>query len=121
MINTSYFYYKSHASSNTMDGLNLQDGTDYQYFHAGPKGTHELWDSKMFDYGKYEVQRFLLSNLAWYIEEYKIDGFRFDGITAMMYLHRGLGVGFTGGYHEYFNEGADMVFQKFLKHLYKIY
>lgn len=92
-----------------MDGLNFQDGTDYQYFHNGPKGTHELWDSKMFDYGKYEVQRFLLSNLGWFIDEYHLDGFRFDGITAMMYLHRGLGVGFTGGYHEYFNENADMV------------
>ncbi len=92
-----------------MDGLNFQDGTDHQYFHAGPKGTHQLWDSKMFDYGKYEVQKFLLGNLGWYMEEYKIDGFRFDGITAMMYLHRGLGVGFTGGYHEYFNEAADMV------------
>lgn len=63
----------------------------------------------MFDYGKYEVMRFLLSNLAWYMDEYKFDGFRFDGITAMMYLHRGIGAGFTGGYHEYFNFNADIV------------
>jgi hypothetical protein len=47
------------------------DGTDYQYFHGGPKGNHDLWDSRLFDYGKFEVQRFLLSNVRWFIEEYR--------------------------------------------------
>jgi hypothetical protein len=51
--------------------LNNLDGTDYQYFHAGAKGDHPLWDSKLFDYGKLEVQRFLLSNLRWFVEEYR--------------------------------------------------
>ncbi len=53
------------------DGLNNLDGTPYQYFHAGARGDHPLWDSKLFDYGKLEVQRFLLSNLRWFVEEYR--------------------------------------------------
>ena len=65
------------------------DGTDYQYFHGGEKGKHELWDSRLFDYSKWEVNRFLLSNLAWWLEEYRFDGFRFDGITSLMYTHHG--------------------------------
>jgi 1,4-alpha-glucan branching enzyme len=56
----------------------------------------------IFDYSKYEVVRFLLSNLAWYLQEYMVDGFRFDAVTSMMYQHHGIGVGFLGGYHEYF-------------------
>jgi len=77
-----------------MDGINLLDGTDFQYFHAGPKGKHELWDSRLFDYSKWEVKRFLLSNLAWYLDEYHLDGFRFDGITCMMYTHHGIPLSF---------------------------
>jgi 1,4-alpha-glucan branching enzyme len=98
----------SHASSNTQDGINEFDGTDYQYFHGGTKGHHALWDSKIFDYSKYEVLRFLLSNLAWYLEEYRFDGFRFDGITSLMYTHHGCGVGFAGTYNEYFGGSVDM-------------
>ena len=60
----------SHASLNVIDGINNWDGTDYQYFHAGAKGRHELWDSRLFDYGKWEVLRFLLSNLSWWMNEY---------------------------------------------------
>ena len=60
----------SHASSNVVDGINNWDGTDYHYFHAGSKGKHELWDSRLFDYGKWEVLRFLLSNLSWWLNEY---------------------------------------------------
>ena len=52
------------------------------------QGDHSLWDSKVFDYTKWEVLRFLMSNLRWYVEEYRIDGFRFDGITSMLYHHR---------------------------------
>ncbi|CAD8081375.1 unnamed protein product [Paramecium primaurelia] len=98
----------SHASSNVLDGINEWDGTEYQYFHAGGKGKHELWDSKLFDYSKWEVIRFLLSNLSWWMNEYQFDGFRFDGVTSMLYVHHGNGYGFTGGYHEYFNELADI-------------
>ena len=61
----------SHASSNSTDGLAKLDGTDYQYFHGGAKGFHTLWDSFLFNYGKWEVLRFLLSNLSFYIEEYR--------------------------------------------------
>lgn len=97
----------SHACKNVLDGLNEFDGTDHQYFHEGSKGRHELWDSRLFNYGSHEVLRFLLSNLRFYMEEYQFDGFRFDGVTSMMYLHHGIGTGFSGGYHEYFGPGAD--------------
>jgi 1,4-alpha-glucan branching enzyme len=97
----------SHASKNVLDGLNEFDGTGHLYFHEGGKGQHELWDSRLFNYGHHEVLRFLLSNLRFWIEEYGFDGFRFDGVTSMMYKHHGIGTGFSGGYHEYFGDGAD--------------
>ena len=97
----------SHACKNVLDGLNLFDGTDHLYFHECSKGRHELWDSRLFNYGSHEVLRFLLSNLRFWVEEYKFDGFRFDGVTSMMYLHHGIGTGFSGGYHEYFGPGVD--------------
>ncbi|KAG0224661.1 1,4-alpha-glucan-branching enzyme GBE1 [Mortierella sp. GBAus27b] len=97
----------SHASKNVFDGLNNFDGSDHHYFHAGSKGRHELWDSRLFNYGSYETMRFLLSNLRFYMEWYKFDGYRFDGVTSMMYTHHGIGFGFSGNYHEYFNEGVD--------------
>ncbi|KZV77128.1 glycoside hydrolase family 13 protein [Peniophora sp. CONT] len=98
----------SHACKNVLDGLNLFDGTDHLYFHEGSKGRHELWDSRLFNYGSHEVLRFLLSNLRFWIEEYNFDGFRFDGVTSMMYKHHGIGTGFSGGYHEYFGDGVDL-------------
>ncbi|RAO74027.1 uncharacterized protein BHQ10_010039 [Talaromyces amestolkiae] len=97
----------SHASKNVLDGLNMFDGSDHLYFHAGPKGQHELWDSRLFNYGSHEVLRFLLSNLRFWMEEYKFDGFRFDGVTSMLYTHHGIGTGFSGGYHEYFGPAVD--------------
>ncbi|KAJ7639073.1 glycoside hydrolase family 13 protein [Roridomyces roridus] len=97
----------SHACKNVLDGLNEFDGTDHCYFHEGAKGRHELWDSRLFNYGHHEVLRFLLSNLRFWVEEYQFDGFRFDGVTSMMYVHHGIGTGFSGGYHEYFGSGAD--------------
>jgi 1,4-alpha-glucan branching enzyme len=97
----------SHACKNVADGINEFDGTDYQYFHAGAKGRHELWDSRLFNYDSHEVLRFLLSNLRFYMEEYNFDGFRFDGVTSMMYTHHGIGTGFSGGYHEYFGPSVD--------------
>ncbi|KAK4214018.1 glycoside hydrolase superfamily [Rhypophila decipiens] len=97
----------SHASKNVLDGLNQFDGTDHQYFHEGTRGKHELWDSRLFNYGHHEVMRFLLSNLRFWMDEYHFDGFRFDGVTSMLYLHHGIGTGFSGGYHEYFGAGVD--------------
>lgn len=97
----------SHASKNTLDGLNMFDGSDHQYFHGGSKGVHDAWDSRLFNYGHHEVLRFLLSNLRFWMEEYNFDGFRFDGVTSMLYTHHGLGTGFSGGYHEYFGPGVD--------------
>ncbi|ELQ43365.1 1,4-alpha-glucan-branching enzyme [Pyricularia oryzae Y34] len=97
----------SHASKNVLDGINEFDGTDHQYFHAGGKGRHDQWDSRLFNYGHHEVLRFLLSNLRFWMDEYQFDGFRFDGVTSMLYLHHGMGTGFSGGYHEYFGPDAD--------------
>ena len=81
----------SHASKNVDDGLNMFDGTDHLYFHGGLKGQHELWDSRLFNYGSHEVLRFLLSNLRFWMDEYRFDGFRFDGVTSMLYKHHGIG------------------------------
>jgi len=98
----------SHSSNNTLDGLNGFDGTDTHYFHGGPRGHHWMWDSRLFNYGSWEVLRFLLSNARWWLEEYKFDGFRFDGVTSMMYTHHGLQVTFTGNYGEYFGFATDV-------------
>ena len=98
----------SHASSNSLDGINLFDGTNGQYFHDGPQGYHWMWDSRCFNYGNYEVVRFLLSNLRYWMEEFKFDGFRFDGVTSMMYSHHGLQMTFTGDYGEYFGMATDV-------------
>ncbi|XP_012455692.1 1,4-alpha-glucan-branching enzyme 2-1, chloroplastic/amyloplastic isoform X2 [Gossypium raimondii] len=80
----------SHASNNVLDGLNMFDGTDGHYFHTGSRGHHSVWDSRLFNYGSWEVLRYLLSNARWWLEEYKFDGYRFDGVTSMMYIHHGL-------------------------------
>ena len=96
----------SHASKNVEDGLNMFDGTDYCYFHSGGRGVHDQWDSRLFNYGNYETLRFLLSNLKYYLEEFHFDGFRFDGVTSMLYIHHGIGGGFSGDYHEYLSPFA---------------
>ncbi|MGD2184504.1 MAG: alpha amylase C-terminal domain-containing protein [Desulfobacterales bacterium] len=96
----------SHAVSNEIEGLSRFDGTLYQYFHDGPRGRHELWDSRCFDYGKYQVLHFLLSNCRFWLDEYHLDGFRFDGITSMLYVHHGMNKAFTT-YDDYFDDGAD--------------
>ncbi|ONH96238.1 hypothetical protein PRUPE_7G115400 [Prunus persica] len=98
----------SHASNNVLDGLNMFDGTDSHYFHSGSRGYHWMWDSRLFNYGSWEVLRYLLSNARWWLEEYKFDGFRFDGVTSMMYTHHGLEVAFTGNYNEYFGLATDV-------------
>jgi 1,4-alpha-glucan branching enzyme len=96
----------SHAVKNTREGLNMFDGTDHQYFHGGPRGQHPAWDSLLFDYTKYEVQRMLLSNVRYWLEEFRFDGFRFDGVTSMVYRDHGLGKGFSS-YDDYFNDNVD--------------
>ncbi len=85
----------SHAVKNTAEGINLFDGTEWQFFHAGDKGNHPAWDTKCFNYGKDEVIHFLLSNLKFWMEEYHFDGFRFDGVTSMLYHDHGLGTDFN--------------------------
>ncbi len=97
----------SHAVKNTAEGINEFDGTVYQFFHEGPKGDHPAWDSKCFDYGKHDVLHFLLSNIKFWLEEYHFDGFRFDGITSMLYHHRGLGTNFDH-YKKYFSMDTDV-------------
>lgn len=96
----------SHACKNTREGINEFDGTDYQFFHAGAKGEHPAWNTKCFNYDKNEVIHFLLSNLRYWMEEYHFDGFRFDGVTSMLYLDHGLGTAFTG-YDQYFSMNTD--------------
>lgn len=94
----------SHASSNVMDGISNWDGTNHHYFHEGQRGYHSQWDSRLFNYSHWEVLRFLLSNIAWWMEEFHFDGFRFDGITSMLYKHHGIRYSFSGQYHEYFDD-----------------
>ncbi len=96
----------SHAVKNERDGLSRFDGTCYQYFHDGPRGWHDAWDSRCFDYGKTEVLHFLLSNCRYWLDEFHFDGFRFDGVTSMLYRHHGLGVSF-GDYAQYFDDSVD--------------
>ncbi len=96
----------SHAVRNTAEGLNGLDGTEYQYFHEGERGEHPAWGTKLFDYGKNEVLHFLLSNLKFWMTEYHFDGFRFDGVTSMIYLDHGLGTSFET-YDQYFSDNTD--------------
>ncbi|MCQ2328509.1 MAG: alpha amylase C-terminal domain-containing protein [Paludibacteraceae bacterium] len=96
----------SHAVKNELEGLGNFDGTPYQYFHAGARREHPAWDSLCFDYGKTEVMHFLLSNCKFWLDVYGFDGFRFDGVTSMMYLSHGLGEDFNG-YPAYFNGNED--------------
>jgi 1,4-alpha-glucan branching enzyme len=98
----------SHASTNVFDGINYFDGTDYLYFHGGARGLHKLWDSRVFNYRNYETLRFLLSNCLWFIEEYKFDGYRFDGVTSILYHNHGINFSFSGGYNEYFGDNFDL-------------
>jgi len=97
----------SHASKNTREGINEFDGTAYQFFHEGAKGDHTAWDTKCFNYDKNEVIHFLLSNLKFWLTEYHFDGFRFDGVTSMLYHDHGLGTAFTGP-DKYFSMNTDL-------------
>jgi 1,4-alpha-glucan branching enzyme len=97
----------SHAAINSVEGLSEFDGTNYQYFHAGERGYHSAWGTRLFNYGKNEVLHFLLSNIKYWIEEFHFDGFRFDGVTSMLYHNHGLGVSFDN-YSKYFSYNTDI-------------
>ena len=97
----------SHACPNVGEGLQYQDGTDGQYFLEGFAGQHPAWGTRLFNYGRPEVLHFLLSNLKFWIEEYHFDGFRFDGVTSMMYHDHGLGSAFSNS-GMYFNMNTDL-------------
>ncbi|MDA3927581.1 MAG: alpha amylase C-terminal domain-containing protein, partial [Prolixibacteraceae bacterium] len=96
----------SHAVKNELEGIGNLDGTRYQFFHDGPRGEHPAWDSYCFNYGKNEVLHFLLSNIKYWLDEYNFDGYRFDGVTSMLYFDHGLGKAF-GGYEDYFTPNLD--------------
>jgi len=96
----------SHAVKNEVEGLGRFDGTPYQYFHGGDRREHPAWDSLCFDYSKPNVLHFLLSNCKFWLEEYKFDGYRFDGVTSMLYRSHGLGEDFNG-YDSYYNLNQD--------------
>ncbi len=97
----------SHACPNVGEGLQLQDGTDEQYFLSGGQGWHPAWGTRLFNYARPEVLHFLLSNLKFWQTEYHFDGFRFDGVTSMIYHDHGLGSAFTN-YDMYFNMNTDL-------------
>lgn len=97
----------SHASKNVLDGLNQFDGTNGCFFHDNSRGYHDLWESRCFNYCELEVARFLLSNIRFWMDEYNFDGFRFDGVTSMLYNSHGIAHGFTGNYEEYFGLATD--------------
>ena len=96
----------SHSVDNEAEGLGNFDGKEDLYFYTGWQGRHPAWGSRCFDYGKDETKYFLLSNCKYWQEEYHIDGFRFDGVTSMLYWDHGLEKDFVG-YENYFNQGVD--------------
>ena len=96
----------SHAVKNEVEGLGMLDGTPYQYFHEGSRREHKQWDSLCYNYQKNEVMHFLLSNCKYWLDEYHFDGYRFDGVTSMIYLDHGMGSDFNG-YDCYFNGNQD--------------
>lgn len=96
----------SHAVKNTVEGINRFDGTTEQFFHSGARGDHPAWGTKCFNYDRNEVLSFLLSNLKFWMSEYHFDGFRFDGVTSMLYLDHGLGTDFNSD-QKYFSLNTD--------------
>jgi 1,4-alpha-glucan branching enzyme len=96
----------SHAVKNEAEGLSRFDGTLTQYFHEGERGNHRHWDSRLFDYGKPGVTHFLLSNCRYWLDEFHVDGYRFDGVTSMLYTHHGMNKDFSN-YDDYFADVDD--------------
>lgn len=101
----------SHASSNTQDGIagfDFGQRADDSYFGEGEAGYHWLWDSRLYKYDNWEVMRYLMSNLRYWVDEYQFDGFRFDGVTSMLYHHHGLQMEFSGEYDQYFSMSTNV-------------
>ena len=96
----------SHTVKNVREGINLFDGTEYQYLKPGLEGVHPQWDSKLFNYGKTETLQLLLSNVKYWLEEYHFDGYRFDGVTSMLYKDHGIGTTFDDPW-KYFGDNVD--------------
>jgi len=96
----------SHAVKNEVEGLAKYDGSRTLFFHEGPRGDHPAWGSLCFDYGRNNVMHFLLSNCKYWLEVFQFDGFRFDGVSSMLYYNHGLGESFTS-YADYFNGHQD--------------
>lgn len=96
----------SHTVKNVREGINLFDGTEYQYLKPGLEGVHPQWDSKLFNYGKTETLQLLLSNVRYWLEEYHFDGYRFDGVTSMLYKNHGIGETFDDPW-KYFGDNID--------------
>ena len=96
----------SHAVKNEVEGLGRLDGSYNQYFYGDHRREHSAWDSLCFDYGKNQVLHFLLSNCKYWLDEFHFDGFRFDGVTSMLYYNHGLGQAF-GSYADYYDGGED--------------
>ena len=96
----------SHAVKNEVEGLGNYCGDPNQFFYPGGRHEHSAWDSLCFDYGKNDVIHFLLSNCKYWLTEFNFDGFRFDGVTSMLYYSHGLGEAFCG-YPDYYNGHQD--------------
>lgn len=92
----------SHYVKNTAEGINRMDGTDSLYSPAGEAGDHPHWDSKLYDYARHEVQHLLLSNVKYWLDEFHFDGYRFDGVSSMLYYHHGYTDFMTDSYNAYF-------------------
>jgi 1,4-alpha-glucan branching enzyme len=96
----------SHAVKNELEGLSRFDGSYTLYFHEGARGEHPAWNTRLFDYGKIDTLHFLLSNCRYWLDAFKFDGFRFDGVTSMIYRDHGLGSS-VGSYDHYFCANVD--------------
>ena len=96
----------AHYVKNMNEGIASLDGSDHHYSKAGDAGYQQYWDSMIFDYGKGGVEHFLLSNVKYWMDEYRFDGFRFDGVTSMLYYHRGY-IDFDSR-EKFFDEGVDL-------------
>jgi 1,4-alpha-glucan branching enzyme len=96
----------AHYVKNLNEGILDLDGSDHHYSKAGEAGYQQYWDSMIFDYGKGGVEHFLLSNVKYWLDEFHFDGYRFDGVTSMLYYHRGY-IDFDSR-EKFFDEGVDL-------------